>query len=198
LRRTLRKSLERLPGLGYEEIVEFEINNKKIRVVYDYLVDVLKDRLGYYYDHATKTKITESQIVEILGGYFSKQEISQITQVTNNNFFGSYFDNRYQQITIIEEQFNQLIQYARNEDDKKALVEIRDEAKQIANVKEPDKKEDMAKRLLGKIKKLSTDSLDDILKEKLKELFPKIAEKGIDWIKEVDLGEIMQIFGGIF
>jgi internalin A len=196
LRRTLRKSLERLPGLGYEEIVEFELNGKKIRVVYEYLLNVLTDKLGHYYDHATKTKIDENEIVKILGGYFSLRQIEQITNITNNNFYGDFNDNRYQQITIIQE-LNSLVQLAQNVDDRKALEEIRSEIQLLNQTNEVEKKESLSKKLLGKIKKLSTDSLDDVVKDKLKELFPKIVEKGIDWIEKVDFDGIMQIFGGI-
>ncbi len=196
LRRTLRKSLERLPGLGYEEIVEFELNNKKIRVVYEYLVDVLTDKLGHYYDHATKTKINENDIVQILGGYFSTRQIEQITNVTNNNFYGTFNDNRYQQITIINE-LNSLVQLAQNVDDKKVLEEIRSEIQLLNQIDDTQKKESLGKKLLGKIKQLSTDSLDDVVKDKLKELFPKIVEKGIDWIEKVDIDGIMNIFGVI-
>ena len=196
LRRTLRKSLERLPGLGFEEIVEFELNGKKIKVVYEYLVDVLTDRLGHYYDHATKTKINENQIIKILGGYFSSSQIEQITNVTNNNFYGNYNDNRYQQITIIHE-LNSLVQSTQNIDDRDALEEIRFEIQLLNQTKDSEKRGSLGKKLISKIKQLSTDSLDDIVKDKLKELFPKIVEKGIDWIEKVDLDGIMQIFGGI-
>jgi internalin A len=195
LRRTLRKSLERLPGLGYEEIGEFELNNKKIRVVYDYLVDVLVDGEDYFKDPATKTKVYRNEIIEILGGYFSKQEISQIT---NNFYYGNVYqnDNRFQQITIIQE-LNSLVQLAQNIEDKKALEEIKSEIQLLNQTNEVEEKESLGKKLLGKIKQLSTDSLDDVVKEKLKELFPKIVEKGIDWVEKVDFDGIMQIFGGI-
>jgi len=196
LRRTLLKSLKLLPGLKYEEIVEFELNEKKIRVVYEYLVDVLTDKLGHYYDHATKTKINKNEIVQILGGYFSTTQIEQITNVTNNNFYGDFNDNRFQQITIINE-LNSLVQLAPNVDDRKALEGIRADIELLSQTKDVEKKGNLGKKLLGKIKKLSIDSMDDVVKDKLKELFPKIIEKGIDWIEKVDFDGIIQIFGGI-
>lgn len=196
LRRSILKSLKPLPGLKYEEIVEFQIEGKKIRVVYEYLINVLVEKLGYYYDHATKTKINENDIIQILGGYFSTRQIEQITNITNNNFYGDFNDNRFQQITIIQE-LNSLFQLAKNQDDRKALEEIKSEIQILSQTKEVEKKESLGKKLLGKIKQLSTDSVDDVVKDKLKELFPKVVEKGIDWIEKVDFDGIMQIFGGI-
>ena len=195
LRRTLRKSLERLPGLAYNEIVNFDFEGKKIRAKYDDLISVLTEKWGDYRDYKTRTKIGENDIVKILGGYFSNPELKQITNVTNN-FYGDFNDNRYQQITIIRE-LNSLVQLAQNLDDKKVLEEIRAEIQLLNQTKEVEKKESLGKKLFGKIKQLSTDSLDDLVKDKLKELFPKVIEKGFDWIEKMDLEGIMQIFGGI-
>lgn len=195
LRRTLRKSLERLPGLAYDEIVNFDFEGRKIRAKYDDLIAVLTEKWEDYRDYETRTKISENDIIKILGGYFSNPELKQITNVTNN-FYGDFNDNRYQQITIIQE-LNSLVQSVQNLDDKKALEEIQSGVQLLDKTKDVEKKESIGKTLLAKIKKLSTDSLDDVVKEKLKELFPKIVGKGIDWIEKIDLDGIMQIFGAI-
>ena len=196
LRNALIKTLNLLPGLLYDEMVDFEFEGKKIRAKYEDLIIVLNENWGDYRNYATKTKIDVNQIIQILGGYFSIRQIEQITNVTNNNFYGDFNDNRYQQITIIQE-LNSLVQVVQNADDRKALVEINSEIKILNETKEVKKKESLGKNLLSKIKQLSTDSFDDVVKDKLKELFPKIVEKGIDWIEKVDLDGIMQIFGGI-
>ena len=73
LRRTLRESLKRLPGLTYDEIVNFD--GKKISAKYDDLVSVLIEKWGDYRDYETRTKINENEIVKILGGYFSSPEL---------------------------------------------------------------------------------------------------------------------------
>ena len=194
LRNTLIKTLDLLPGLLYDETVDFEFEGKKIRAKYEDLIMVLNENWGDYRDYATKTKIDVNQIIRILGGYFSSKQIEQITNVTNNNFYGTFNDNRYQQITIIQE-LNSLVQASQNVDDKKALEAIRYEIQLLNQTSEPEKQESLGKKLLGKIKQLSTDTADDVIKEKLKELFPTVLKSGIEFIKNIDLDGIMQIFG---
>lgn len=195
LRRTLRKSLERLRGLSYTEMVEFEHKGKIIKAKYEDLVTVIKDNWGDYRDYTNKTKIDERELIQILGGYFSTPQIDQITNVTNN-FYGDFNDNRFQQITIIHE-LNALLQSAKNIEDKKALEQIKSEIQLLNKTNSQEEKKSLGKRLFDKIKQLSTDSLDDVVKDKLKELFPKIIENGIDYIEKADFDGIMQIFGGI-
>jgi hypothetical protein len=195
LRRTLKKSLERLPGLSFEEKVEFEFEGKKFKVMYEYLVDVFTDKLGHYYDHPTKTRIYEKDIIKILGGYFSESELSHVTNVTNNIHL-EFNDNRFQTITIIQE-LNALTQIASNPEDRKLLEALQSDLEVFRKEKQPEKKLSFGKKLIEKVKKLSTDVVEDEIKEGLKELFPKIIEKGIDWATSLDLDGIMQIFGGI-
>jgi internalin A len=195
LRNTLKEMLTRLPGLLYDEIVSFEFEGKSVKAKYNDLVSVIIEGWGDYRDYSSRKRIKESEIIKVLGGYFSNYELSHITSITNN-FYGTFNDNRYQQITVIQE-LNSLVQLAQNINDKKALEEISSEIQLLNQTNDVEKKESLGKKLLGKIKKLSTDSLDDVVKEKLKELFPKIVEKGIDWIEKVDFDGIMQIFGGI-
>ena len=176
LRNTLIKILDLLPGLLYSEMVDFEFEDKKIRARYEDLIIVLNENWGDYRDYATKTKIDGSQIIKILGGYFSSGQIGQITNVTNNNFYGNYNDNRHQQITIIHE-LNSLVQSTQNIDDRDALEEIRSEIQLLNQTKDSEKRGSLGKKLISKIKQLSNDSLDDIVKDKLKRTFPKNCRK---------------------
>ena len=137
----------------------------------------------------------QNEIVKILGGYFSSPELKQITNITNN-FYGDFNDNRFQQITIIQE-LNSLVQSVKNLDDKKAIEAIQSDIQLLNKTNDIGKKESIGKKLFIKIKQLSTDSLDDVVKDKLKELFPKIVKEGIGWIEKVDFDGIMQIFGAI-
>lgn len=196
LRKTLHDKLATLQGLGYEEMVEFSYQGKKITALYEDLVNTLKDNWGDYRDYATRTKVPETEIVRILGGYFSERQIQQITNQYNYLFYGDYNDNRFQHITIIQE-LKSLVQLAQHPDDKRALEAIKAEIQQWSQAKGPSKKVSLGKRVLEKIKQLSTDTLDDAVKDKLKELFPQVIENGMDWIRSLDIEGIMQTLGGI-
>lgn len=194
LRNTLIKTLDLLPGLLYDEMVDFEFEGKKIKAKYNDLIVILNENWGDYRDYSTKTKIEASQIVQILGGYFSNREINSIT----NNYYAPVYqsDNLYQQINILN-QLKILVETTAEPKDQLVLKELMAELEAFRNEEKDSKKENLGKKILAKIKKISTDVADDVVKDKLKELFPSVLKSGMDFIKNLDLDGIMQIFGGI-
>lgn len=193
LRNTLIQTLSKLPGLVYDEIVDFEFKGKRIKAKYDDLITVLTEKWGDYRDYETRTKISDIEIIKILGGYFSYLQLMQISNVTNN-FYGDFNDVQIQQITIIQE-LNSLTQNANNPEDRRLLKSLQSDLEAFRKEKHPEKKLSFGKKIIEKIKKISTDVIEDELKDSLKDLFPKIFNSGIDWIEKVDLDGIMQIFG---
>ncbi|MEA5427524.1 leucine-rich repeat domain-containing protein [Arcicella lustrica] len=194
IRSTLKKTLEKLPGLEYEEMVEFEYEDKKIKAKYTSLINCLKKNRREYVDYDNDVEVPLANIVEILGGYFSQAEINK----ANHNYFygGSHYhgdvtnnDNRYQQTHIFNE-LERLVKTSQEPNDQKELKELIEELKAFKNEKKDEKKESLGKSVLGKIKKMSSEVAEEGIKDKLKDLFPAVLQMGIEAIKRIDLQQI--------
>lgn len=197
IRSTLKKTLEKLPGLEYEEMVAFEYEGKKIKAKFDDLLVVVKEDWGDYRDYASRTKIDSTEIIKTLGGYFSQAEINK----ANHNYFyrGSHYhgdvtnnDNRYQQTHIFNE-LERLAQSSQEPNDQKELRELIEELKAFKDEKKVETKETLGKSILGKIKKMSSEVAEEGIKDKLKELFPTVLQMGIEAIKQIDLHQIINL-----
>ncbi len=187
IRSTLKKTLEKLPGLEYEEMVAFEYEGKKIKAKYDDLIVVVKEEWGDYRDYASRTKIDSTEIIKILGGYFSQAEIRQVT----NHYYApvTINDNRYQQTHIFNE-LERLVKSSQEPNDQKELKELIEELKAFKEEKKAEEKESLGKSIVGKIKKIALETAEDGIKDKLKELFPAVLKMGIEAIKHIDLQQI--------
>lgn len=187
IRSTLKKTLEKLPGLEYEEMVAFEYKDKKIKAKYTSLINCLKKNRREYVDYDNDVEVPLANIVEILGGYFSQAEIRQVT----NHYYApvTINDNRYQQTRIFNE-LERLVQSSQEPNDQKELRELIEELKAFKDEKKVEKKETLGKSVLGKIKKMSSEVAEEGIKDKLKELFPAVLQMGIEAVKRIDLQQI--------
>lgn len=187
IRSTLKKTLEKLPGLEYEEIVAFEYEGKKIKAKYTSLINCLKKNRREYVDYDNDVEVPLANIVEILGGYFSQAEIRQVT----NHYYApvTINDNRYQQTHIFNE-LERLVKSSQEPNDQKELRELIEELKAFKDEKKVEKKESLGKSVLGKIKAMSSEVAEEGIKDKLKELFPAVLQMGIEAIKQIDLQQI--------
>ncbi len=184
IRTILQEILKPLVGLSFEEKISVTDKSKTIEVKRTHLEKTLKRGREDYED------LDEDIIVnarEVLGTYFTKTEIRNLTQ----NFHGPTNFYNSDTINFWGTEWGRTFANIEDSDLKDDLINNLDDFEKAPE----QEKRSLVKKIGDGIKGILTTAKDETTKEAVKELIPKIGKKLGNWSQEVDfnqLGELLK------
>lgn len=182
IRTILQEILKPLVGLGFEERISFTEKGKTIEVKRTHLEKTLKRGREEYEDLDEDIVINAR---EVLGTYFTKSEIRNLTQNFNGptNFYNS------DTINFWGTEWGRAIA---NVEDSELKDELINNIEEFESAPEKEKKS-LAKKIGDGLKGIFTTAKDEATKEAVKELIPKIGEKLGEWSQQIDFDQLSEI-----
>ena len=184
IRTILQEILKPLVGLSFEEKISVTDKSKTIEVKRTHLEKTLKRGREDYED------LDEDIIVnarEVLGTYFTKTEIRNLTQ----NFHGPTNFYNSDTINFWGTEWGRTFANIEDSDLKDDLINNLDDFEKAPE----QEKKSLAKKIGDGLKNILSTAKDEATKEVVKEALPKIGEKLGEWSQQIDfnqLGELLK------